>query len=140
VQSLNAHGISISVVNITGNQATVNISTNFRKNPGWTEFGPLTCQDGYVWRAADDLDYVCVTPAARQEVADENASAAEHAHGSHCDSGYVSRAAFPHDKVCVTPAQRASVRADNAQRTDRLMKQSAFLPPPNSGLSDRRLS
>jgi M6 family metalloprotease-like protein len=129
VQALSENGVTISLVSIGSDRATVKISTNFRSNPGWTEFGPLTCKEGYVWRAADDIDYVCVTPAARQEAADENGAASMHRRGGDCNAGYVLRAAFPGDKVCVTPAQAATARDDNARASERIMNQVAMRPP-----------
>jgi len=127
VQSLSENGVTISLVGISGDTATVKVTTKFQPNPGWTEFGPLTCADGYVWRAADDLDYACVTPAERQAAADENSDASKHGHGGACDTLYVPRDAFPGDKVCVTLAQEANVRADDAEASQHIMNQVAIL-------------
>ncbi len=79
------------------------------------------CMTGYVHRLARATDLVCVTPAARDRTAQENAAAASlvdpaGAHGPNtCISGYVWREAFSGDFVCVTPAVRDMVRQENAE-------------------------
>jgi hypothetical protein len=83
------------------------------------------CRSGYVWRAARDGDLVCVTPAARERVALENAEAAGHvdpsgAYGvNSCVAGFVWREAFDGDIVCVTPAARALATQENAEAVNR---------------------
>ena len=80
-------------------------------------YGPNVCKPGYVWRAADGSDYVCVTSATRAQTAAENARAALHriSGNDKCVKGFVWREAFIGDHVCVTPASRARAAADNAQ-------------------------
>ena len=39
---------------------------------GEADNGPNTCVNGYVWREAVPGDHVCVTPATRQQVHDDN--------------------------------------------------------------------
>lgn len=75
-------------------------------------YGPDTCANGYVWRAARPGDAVCVPPGDRDRTAKENATAAARvdpngAYGPQsCKSGYVWRQAFDGDAVCVTPDTR----------------------------------
>src|ERR1700758_492261 len=63
-------------------------------------YGPNTCIQGYVWRAARTDDAVCVTPAVRDRTAQENANPNLHrdpngAYGPmSCAQGYVWREAF----------------------------------------------
>jgi len=142
LQTLSANGVTVTVVKIARDQVAVKITTTFRPEPGRTQYGPLRCKDGYVWRAADDLDYACVSPAARQEAAAENASAPMHRSGDACIAGYVRRAAFPGDTVCVTPAQAATVQDDNVHAVERILNQAALLrtTPLQLALSLRRPS
>jgi hypothetical protein len=84
-------------------------------------FGPDTCRTGYVWREAQPYDRVCVRPASRTTVQQENLVAFTRidpagAYGPFsCVAGFVWREAFPGDAVCVTPARRATVARENAQ-------------------------
>ena len=74
------------------------------------------CQQGYVWREAFSGDHVCVTPAVRQQAADDNSQAAarnDPQRPGFCIQGYVWREANANDHVCVTPATRAQAQADN---------------------------
>ena len=76
------------------------------------------CVSGYVWREAGPEDYVCVTPASRSLVKQENKTARQRwtagAYGPHtCTSGYVWREAFKGDDVCVTPTRRDQVSEEN---------------------------
>jgi M6 family metalloprotease-like protein len=129
VQSLNENGVTISVVKISGDQATVKITTHFQPTRvNWTEYGPLTCKEGYVWRAADHLDYVCVTPANRQAAADENAAAASHRSGSGCAHNYVERGAYPGDNVCVTQSEHDQAQSDNKAAAGRFWNEAAYDP------------
>ena len=81
---------------------------------------PNTCISGYVWRAAWDTDFVCVTPDERTRVAADNAAAPTRvdpggAYGPNtCIPGFVWRVARPEDLVCVTVEERTRVAADNA--------------------------
>lgn len=83
-------------------------------------YGPDTCVSGYVWREARVGDTVCVTPATRDQVAQQNANAGANKDPSQasgpesCSQGYVWREAFDGDTVCVTPAVRSATLADNA--------------------------
>jgi hypothetical protein len=130
VQSLSANGVTIKVGPISGDQASVTVTSEFAKeknNPARSVYGPNTCQSGYVWRSADDSDYVCVTPATRTQAAEDNAAAASRkaAGSDNCKQGFVWREAFPDDKVCVTPATRTQVQQDNPQANARLEKPNA---------------
>ncbi|MGH7778659.1 MAG: hypothetical protein ACREQR_02370 [Candidatus Binataceae bacterium] len=106
VQSINANGVTISVSGTSGNQATINVSTQFA----------LPCAQGFVWREASSIDRVCVVPAARTQAAADNAQAgARHLPNSAtCMQGYVWREAYPGDFTCVTTATRSQAAADDA--------------------------
>ena len=86
-------------------------------------YGCQTCKDGYVWRDAApqaQVDQICVTPDARNRVADENANAANTVDPNsspYCLQGYVWREAYGSnqaDKVCVTVSSRSQAAAENA--------------------------
>jgi Fibronectin type III domain len=81
---------------------------------------PSLCKAGFVWRTANAEDHVCVTPAVRQETANDNALGPERQVGpsqngkpADCKTGYVWRQASASDYVCVTPQTRAEAQADN---------------------------
>lgn len=88
--------------------------------------GPLDCVSGYVWRNARDGDAVCVTPATRDTVAQQNANAGANkdpngAYGPQsCKQGFVWREAFDGDTICVTPAFRQQMWDDNAAAPSRV--------------------
>jgi hypothetical protein len=114
LQSLNANGVSIAVNSISGNQASVTVSTNLVDR----------CLQGYVWREANSSDRVCVTPATRTQTRNDNAQAASRrtngAYGPNtCIQGFVWREAFPGDQVCVTGEVRSQARADNQAAAER---------------------
>jgi hypothetical protein len=108
--------------------AADNAAAADRINPAHLVFGPNTCQNGYVWREADDYDYTCVTPDERSQVVADNAAAPSRwvngAYGPHtCIDGYVWREAFHYpslDDVCVTTGQRDQAAADNAAASSRV--------------------
>lgn len=82
-------------------------------------YGPATCLSGFVWRAAGPSDLVCVTPDARDRVAQENATAALRWRGGdegsrRCKRRYVYREAYPGDDVCVTPESYDLAAEENA--------------------------
>ncbi|GAA0433906.1 hypothetical protein Acor_08200 [Acrocarpospora corrugata] len=83
------------------------------------DYGPDTCRQGYVWRAARPADRVCVTPGNRDQTALDNSVKRTRwtsgAYGDHtCLTGYVWRGAFDGDDVCVHPKVRGQAAADNA--------------------------
>lgn len=87
-------------------------------------YGPATCRSGFVWRVAAASDLVCVTPEARDRVAEENASAALRWRGSdegdrRCKRAYVYREAYPGDDVCVTPESYDLAAEENAEGPSR---------------------
>ena len=90
-------------------------------------YGPDTCAMGYVWRGASPNDHVCVTPATRDQVANDNSQAASRIdpHGAFgpntCVVGYVWREAFAGDTVCVTPAIRTQTAEDNSNAPNRVI-------------------
>lgn len=120
LQSENAFGATIATQGTPGDTATVKVTTTLAKQP---IYGPNTCAEGYVWRDADQQDYICVAPATRAQAAADNAAASgRHVAGSAtCKPGYVWREAFPNDQVCVTPATRAEAAADNAANGSRFL-------------------
>jgi hypothetical protein len=86
---------------------------------------PNTCAAGYVWRRGDGADYVCVTPAQRDQIAIENAvTGVKNADGT-CVAGYVWRQVDATDHVCVTPAQRREAAAQNAAATSHRLSSAA---------------
>jgi hypothetical protein len=120
LQNENAFGAKIETQGTPGETATVEVTTALAKQQ---IYGPNTCAEGYVWRDADELDYVCVNPATREQAAADNAAASERhdAGGDTCKPGYVWREAFPKDYVCVTPATRAQAKSDNDAAGSRFM-------------------
>lgn len=80
---------------------------------------PSNCKPGFVWRIARPTDYVCVTPASRDVVANENSIAPTRwdpngPYGPYtCIAGFVWREAFNGDVVCVTPERRDEVLEEN---------------------------
>ncbi len=85
------------------------------------------CISGYVWRKARRGDIVCVKPASRTRVAQENRLASRRVNPdgpygpATCLAGYVWRQAYPGDRVCVTPDIRDLVRSENALADSRRM-------------------
>jgi hypothetical protein len=127
VQSVSSGGVTISVVSTAGNQATVSLHTSLAPAKAGLVYGPNTCAVPYVWREADDRDFVCVSPATRAQARADNAAAgSRHVSGSDtCKQGYVWREAFPGDHVCVAVSVRTQARTDNGQAGSRLMKPNA---------------
>jgi hypothetical protein len=127
LQEINANGVTIALVSAGADHATVKIATQYQAATsdyaGTDEYGPNTCAVGYVWRVADDQDYVCVTPDVHAQTLADNADKDKrHKSGSRdCARGYVWRGAFPDDEVCVRPAVRDQARSDNAAAPKRLM-------------------
>jgi hypothetical protein len=121
LKELHANGVTISVVSLDGNHATVKIDSGFAKrepqNPARSVLGPNTCKAGYVWREADESDWVCVSMTTRTQVQNDNARATR----GPCEAGLVSREAFPGDRVCVTAAVRAQTIKDNMNASNRVI-------------------
>jgi hypothetical protein len=115
VQSLNANNVRITVASMSGDQATVNITSQIAD----------LCLQGFVWREASTTDHVCVTPAVRQQARADNAEAASRRNPAGpfgpdtCNQGFVWREAFSNDHVCVTPDVRSEARSDNAAANGR---------------------
>jgi hypothetical protein len=82
-------------------------------------WGPNQCKQGYVWRVSTPEDLVCVTPETREQVAADNATAADRQDGDQCKDGYVHRLITPDDLVCVTPEMQDLVAEDNAAAEER---------------------
>ncbi|GFG50846.1 hypothetical protein [Mycolicibacterium agri] len=105
-------------------------------------YGPDTCIQGYVWRNARPGDTVCVTPATRDTVAQQNANRGANkdpkgAYGPEsCQQGFVWREAFDGDVVCVTPAFRTQMKSDNAAAASRKQANAPApaAPPPQNPL------
>ncbi|MER5326315.1 hypothetical protein [Streptosporangium roseum] len=83
-------------------------------------YGPYTCANSLVWREATPGDLVCVTPARRSIIWQENADAWKHVQpggGPYgpdtCVQGYVWRETRPSDHVCVVPDSRWWASQDN---------------------------
>ncbi len=84
------------------------------------------CKSGFVWREAQPTDLVCVPPASRDRVKQENATAASRRsptggpYGPNtCLAGFVWREAFNGDVVCVTPDSRRMAKEENALSASR---------------------
>ena len=126
LQSLSANGVTISVNRVSGNAATVTISSAIVSR----------CVQGYVWREAGPGDLVCVTPATRTRAWADNAARFARwvpgPYGPHtCVNGYVWREAFSGDDVCVTPDIRSQAAADNGQAAVR-RNPARFVYGPNT--------
>ncbi len=79
------------------------------------DHGAVACGHGRLWREATSGDHVCVSPAAREGAASDNAHAGTRsARTGGCKSGYVWREATVGDHICVTPATRALAHSQNA--------------------------
>lgn len=92
-------------------------------------YGPYTCKEGFVWRAAFSGDGVCVTPANRDLVATETRQSPWYTYSNgYCVNGYVWRETRPEDHACVSnypppPGQlapRDRERSNNSQAVFRL--------------------
>lgn len=132
IQTLNENGVSIQVDSISASggtgtpstiQATVTVTTDIAVP---FVYGPNTCKKGYVWREADQRDWVCVTPRVRAMTRYDNTQAEARrdpnggAYGPDtCLYGFVWREAYPNDHVCVTGDVRAQARADNQRASKR---------------------
>jgi TIR domain len=88
--------------------------------------GPDTCKTGFVWRdgRTNPVDHVCVTPAVRQQAADDNAAASSRQLGKiygpngpdTCIAEYTWRLATPTDHTCVTSERAEQTTQENANR------------------------
>ncbi|KUN58237.1 hypothetical protein AQJ46_43280 [Streptomyces canus] len=75
------------------------------------QHGPDDCRPGYVWRATDTEDHVCVQFLERQIINAQNALHRDRSDAfGQCLPGFVKRRAVPRDFVCVTEAERVAVR------------------------------
>ena len=83
-------------------------------------WGPKQCKQGYVWRVSTPDDLVCVTPEMREQVAADNAVAADRTDGDECLDGFVYRLTTPDDMVCVTQDMQDQVAADNDAAEERV--------------------
>ena len=99
------------------------------------DYGPETCQEGFVWReACGPNDHVCVTPQSRAQAAQDDALAASRREPNGgpygpdtCRQGFVWREACgPQDHVCVPAATRTQAARDNAMAASRF-KQTPIL-------------
>ena len=104
-----------------------------------TDYGPDTCLNGFVWRGAVPTDHVCVAPAVRSQIAQDNAQAVARRSPTGglygpdtCLPGYVWRDAFANDHVCVAPAVRSQAQGDNlkagTRRNDVLVSLGTWRP------------
>jgi hypothetical protein len=126
VQHTSANGVTINVNWVSGNAASVSITSNI----------VTRCLQGYVWREARPGDLVCVLSSTRSQAWADNAAAASRwvdgAYGPHtCIQGYVWREAFAGDDVCVTPANRTLAAYDNTQAAAR-RNPARFVYGPNT--------
>ena len=125
VQTVNQNGVLIRVnsIDAAAGTAVVTITDGLVSscvagcaNPPAQVWGPNLCKSGYVWRAADASDYVCVPSATRAATLTENRQAASRrGAGDVCLSPYVWREAYATDHVCVTTVSRSRAQQDDAQ-------------------------
>src|SRR5437879_2092442 len=82
------------------------------------------CRQGFVWREAFPGDYVCVTPEARSQAAQDNRSASgsnDHQfRAGACTQSLLSSVDDQHDLVSVPPAMRQQIWDDNAGASGRV--------------------
>ncbi|WP_433591190.1 hypothetical protein [Nocardia sp. CA-145437] len=103
------------------------------------DYGPDTCQEGYVWREANSADHVCVSPGTRDQARADNAAAAARKAGggaygpNTCVNGYVWREAYTGDVACVTPAVRQQAKDDNAAAAARKASLNIWLTTYTAG-------
>lgn len=103
------------------------------------DYGPDTCQEGYVWREANAADHVCVKPATRDQARADNAAAGSRRAGggaygpNTCVNGFVWREAYDGDVVCVTTAVRQEAKDDNAAAASRKASLNIWLTTYVSG-------
>ncbi|MDQ1731368.1 MAG: hypothetical protein QOK10_1527 [Pseudonocardiales bacterium] len=126
VQHLSANGVTINVNSVSGNAASVSITSNI----------VTRCLQGYVWREARAGDLVCVLPSTRTQAWADNAAAPSRwvvgPYGPHtCIQGYVWREAYAGDDVCVTPSNRTLAAYDNTQAAAR-RNPARFVYGPNT--------
>ncbi|MGW9453377.1 RICIN domain-containing protein [Streptomyces sp. NPDC055632] len=77
-------------------------------------YGPDDCRPGYVWRATDGEDHVCIQFWERWSVDAQNALHRERSDAfGQCLAGFVKRRAVPRDFVCATEDERAAARKQN---------------------------
>lgn len=135
--SVSGYGVTISVLSVgelAKVQITASSASTFRKEA----YGPNTCKSGFVWREADNSDYVCVTGATRTAAKNDNlahptrvepickTSPSSCGYGANqCKVGFVWRDAFPGDQICVLASVRDAAKADNAAAFSRLLNQNA---------------
>ncbi|BAP54756.1 hypothetical protein THII_0459 [Thioploca ingrica] len=129
-RSLLANGVTIRVdsINASSNTATVTITNEIVNR----------CVMGYVWREANTIDKVCVTPTIRTQTREENRLAASRRSPTGgpygpdtCKPSFVWREAFSGDHVCVPPASRTQARQDNGEDPNR-RNPARFAYGPNS--------
>ena len=127
LESINRNGVRIDLVSKSpaAGKAVVRIRST---RPGY-------CIQGYVWREAQPADHVCVTPARRAEVNNENGlgSARRQPGGGDygpytCRQGFVWREAYLGDQVCVPPASRTQAAEENRIAFERRIGGAAYGP------------
>jgi hypothetical protein len=127
-RTLSAHGVQITVLSTSGNQAVVRVRSEMAQR----------CLQGFVWREANAQDHVCVPPAERTDTRAENQLAASRRQPGGgpfgpdtCRQGFVWREAFPGDHVCVPPASRTRATSSNAAGPSRI-NPARFVFGPNT--------
>ncbi|NUW38305.1 hypothetical protein HTZ77_43955 [Nonomuraea sp. SMC257] len=119
-QSLNANGVTIRIDSVTAESATVTATT----------YIATKCLAGYVFRDAVPEDKVCVTPATREQAAEDNLRAPSRVdNNGKCIFPYTHRLVVPTDTVCVSSATRVQVILDNRTAADRINPTKHFFGP-----------
>ena len=120
--------ITVAPIDSVNQQVDVTVSLPSSLLPtARASFGANTCKSPFVWREADQSDYVCSTTAIRSQTALENLNAWQTRNPSGgpygpdtCLNGYVWREAFAGDHVCVLPSSRTQAATDNQQAVTRI--------------------
>jgi hypothetical protein len=105
------NGVRITLRSSANRIATVDVTGSIAR----------ACRPGWVWREAGPGDLVCVTPARRDQVREQNKLAPSRIlTNGFCRSSFVWREAFADDHACVFPTARGEAAADNAAHKDRV--------------------
>ncbi|KAI6197261.1 hypothetical protein M3Y94_01203400 [Aphelenchoides besseyi] len=85
-----------------------------------TTYGANCCKAGWVWRAIDAYDFVCVDRQRRDVAQSEVDQQESRVRNGDCLSPYIKRDAFPGDTVCVTPVEKLLSIRETALSTSHL--------------------
>ncbi|KAI6172340.1 hypothetical protein M3Y98_00961900 [Aphelenchoides besseyi] len=83
-------------------------------------YGANCCKSGWVWRAIDAYDFVCVDRLRRDVAQAEVDQQESRVQNGSCLSPYIKRDAFPGDTICVTPVEKLLSIRETALSTSHL--------------------